>query len=161
MLTDTEKEQVRQSWRLVVPIAETVPDLFYGKLFELAPEYRALFSDDLNRQKRKLIAMLKFIVTSLDWTASDWKENVEPEKDLALILLALGRRHHELYHIPDASYAAVGEALIWTLDKGLGQAFTPQVRGAWTKLYQVIMATMRIGGQGAEVNIDLGRSVAQ
>ena len=161
MLTDTEKERVRSSWRLVVPIQETVPDLFYQRLFELAPHYRSLFSDDLGRQKRKLISMLKFIVHSLDWTAEDWKEEVEPEKDLALILLALGRRHTELYHIPESSYPIVGEALMWTLDKGLGQAFTPQVKDAWTKLYQVISASMRIGGQGAEVSIDLGRSVAQ
>lgn len=161
MLTDIEKERVRSSWRLVVPIAETVPDLFYRRLFELAPQYRTLFPDDMARQKRKLIAMLKFVVTSLDWTADDWQEEVDPEHDLALILMALGRRHHELYEIPDESYAVVGEALIWTLDQGLGQAFTAPIRDAWAKLYHVISASMRIGARGAEVNIDLGRSVAQ
>ena len=146
MLTDVEKERVRHSWRLVVPIAETVPDLFYGRLFELAPHYRELFPDDLDRQKRKLITMLKFIVQSLDWTAEDWKEDVEPEKDLALILLALGRRHHELYGIPYESYPIVGEVLLWTLQQGLGQAFSPDIRSAWAKLYNVIMATMRDWG---------------
>ncbi|MBX2802278.1 MAG: hypothetical protein KTR31_31650 [Myxococcales bacterium] len=161
MLSDVEKGRIRSSWRLVVPIAETVPDLFYRRLFELAPQYRVLFPDDLARQKRKLLAMLKFVVASLDWTADDWKEEVAPSDDLALILMALGRRHHELYRIPDESYAVVGEVLIWTLDKGLGQAFTPRVREAWTKLYDVISASMRIGAQGATVDIDLGRSVAR
>ena len=159
MLTDIEKGRVRTSWRLVVPIAETVPDLFYRRLFEVAPHYRSLFPDDMGRQKRKLLAMMKFVVASLDWTADDWREDVAPEQDLALILLALGRRHHELYAIPDEAYPVVGEVLLWTLDQGLGQAFTPSVRDAWSKLYHVIMASMRIGGQGAEVNIDLGRSV--
>lgn len=161
MLTDIEKERVRSSWRLVVPIAETVPDLFYRRLFELKPEYRSLFPSDMGRQKRKLIAMLKFVVASLDWTAKDWKEEVEPERDLALVLMALGRRHRELYEIPDESYPVVGEVLLWTLDQGLGQAFTPPIREAWSKLYRTISASMRIGAQGAEVNIDLGRSVAQ
>jgi len=161
MITDVEKERVRSSWRLVEPIAETIPDLFYRRLFELAPSYRALFPDDLERQKRKLLSMLKFVVKSLDWTSDDWKEEVDPQHDLALILLALGRRHHELYAIPDEAYPVVGETLIWVLDQGLGQAFTPAIRDAWTKLYNVISASMRIGGQGAEVNIDLGRSVGQ
>lgn len=160
MLTDEDKERVRASWRLVVPIAETFPDLFYSRLFEVAPEYRSLFPHDLGRQKRKLLKMMKFVVGSLDWTAADWNEDVAPENDLALILMALGRRHRELYEIPEESYATVGEVLVWTLDHALGQAFTPPVRDAWSRLYTVISASMRIGAQGAEVSIDLGRSVA-
>ncbi|MEO0604937.1 MAG: globin domain-containing protein, partial [Myxococcota bacterium] len=116
---------------------------------------------DLSRQKRKLLSMLKFVVASLDWSSKrDWKESVDPEEDLALVLLALGRRHTELYAVPEESYAVVGEVLLWVLDKGLGQAFTPPVRDAWTKLYTAISASMRIGGQGADINIDLGRSLA-
>lgn len=93
MITDQEKASIRDSWRLVVPIAETAADLFYKKLFELRPEYRWLFPDDMRSQKRKLLAMLSFIVKALDWPDSAWREQVEEEDDLCLVLLALGRRH--------------------------------------------------------------------
>src|SRR5690606_38326525 len=59
--------------------------------------------------------------------------------------LALGRRHSDLYHIPEESYAIVGEALVWTLDYGLGDAFTPEVKAAWTELYVALARTMAMG----------------
>ena len=65
-LTDSEKNLIVTSYRLVVPISETVADLFYGRLFRVNPEYRALFPDDMTKQKRKLMMMLTFITKSLD-----------------------------------------------------------------------------------------------
>jgi hemoglobin-like flavoprotein len=62
-----------------------------------------------------------------------------------LVVLALGRRHRDLYKIPDESYAAVGEALVWTLQQGLGDAFTPATRDAWIKLYTLLATTMQMG----------------
>src|SRR6185436_7813513 len=100
----------------------TAADLFYKRLFELRPEYAALFTSDLKEQKRKLVQMLAFIVRSLDWPDSAWKDTVSAEEDLVYVVLALGRRHRDLYRIPDDSYAVVGEALLWTLDYGLGTA---------------------------------------
>jgi hemoglobin-like flavoprotein len=145
VITDDEKAAIRNSWRLVVPIADTAADLFYKKLFEIRPEYRRLFPEDMRNQKRKLIAMLAFIVKSLDWPESAWQENVEEEDDLFLIVLALGRRHSDLYKIPDASYDAVGEALLWTLDYGLGKKFDGPTRAAWTHVYQLVAMTMKMG----------------
>lgn len=147
MLTDVQKKLVQKSWRLVVPISETAADLFYKRLFETHPEYRRLFSDDMSAQKRKLLRMLAFIVKSLDWADSQWREEVSPDEDLMLVVLALGRRHTELYKIPDASYGAVAEALLWTLDYGLGEAFTEEVRAAWTSVYTILAATMKMGCQ--------------
>ena len=40
MLDDQQKVLLRDSWRMVVPIAETAADLFYKRLFELRPDYR-------------------------------------------------------------------------------------------------------------------------
>jgi hemoglobin-like flavoprotein len=145
MITDAEKAVIKDSWRLVVPIAETAADLFYKKLFELRPDYRKLFPEDLRAQKRKLIAMLGFIVKSLDWPESAWRETVPEEDDLCLIVLALGRRHSELYHVPDSSYEVVGEALLWTLDYGLGKKFDPPTRAAWTHVYTLLALTMKMG----------------
>lgn len=130
---------------MVVPIAETAADLFYKRLFEIRPDYRAYFKGDMPAQKRKLVAMLSFIVKAVDWPDSAWRDQVEVDQDLFLIVLALGRRHSDLYAIPDAAYDAVGEALIWTLDYGLGKAFTPEVRAAWTQLYTLLALTMKMG----------------
>jgi hemoglobin-like flavoprotein len=145
MLNDAEKKLIVNSWRLVVPIKETAADLFYRRLFELEPSYQRLFTSDMAAQKRKLIAMLAFIVKSLDWPDAAWRDNVAEEDDLFLVALALGRRHSELYRVPDSAYATVGEALLWTLDYGLAKEFTGPVRAAWTKVYGLIATAMKMG----------------
>jgi hemoglobin-like flavoprotein len=160
MITETEKDAIRRSWKLVVPIGETAADLFYKRLFELRPEYRALFPDDLKAQKRKLIQMLAFIVKSLTWPEAAWREDVPPDEDLLLVVLALGRRHSELYKIPPESYATVGEALVWTLDYGLGEAFTPEVRDAWLHVYTLLSKTMNLGSKMVDRDVMASRQRA-
>jgi hemoglobin-like flavoprotein len=145
MLTDQEKALVKRTWRLVVPIAETAADLFYKRLFELRPEYRKLFPENMAAQKRKLLQMLAFVVKSLEYPDAAWRSTVPLDEDLMYVVLALGRRHRDLYKIPAESYAAVGEALLWTLDYGLGEAFTAEVRTAWLHVYQLLASTMRLG----------------
>lgn len=145
MIIEADKQIIKDTWRLVVPIADTAADLFYKRLFELQPSYQQYFKGDMKEQKRKLLAMLGFIVKSLDWPESAWRDDVADEDDLFLVVLALGRRHSELYHIPDASYATVGEALLWTLDYGLGKKFDAPARAAWTKVYTLVANTMKMG----------------
>ena len=157
ILTDNEKHLIASSYRLVVPVSETVGDLFYERLFDEMPQYRELFPADMTRQKRKLMTMLAFITKSLDWTEEQWSEGVELEDDLCLVVLALGRRHHSLYKIPDEAYGPVEAALLWSLDQGLGRVFTPELRRAWTKLYRVLAMTMKMGAKASRVNVDFGR----
>jgi hemoglobin-like flavoprotein len=161
MLTEADKHVIKESWRLVVPIAETAADLFYKRLFELQPSYKQYFTGDMAAQKRKLLAMLAFIVKSLDWPESAWRENVNDEDDLFLVVLALGRRHTELYKIPDSSYATVGEALLWTLDYGLGKKFDDAARTAWTKVYVLVSNTMKMGRLSVQPRSETDRVVAR
>jgi hemoglobin-like flavoprotein len=142
MITEEDKEHIRRSWKLVIPIAETAADLFYKRLFELKPEYRGLFPENLAGQKSKLVRMLAFIVKALDYPESAWRDEVADSEDLLLVLLALGRRHQALYRVPREAYGSVGEALLWTLDYGLGEAFSPPVRAAWTAVYKAVSTTM-------------------
>jgi len=142
MITEADKEHIRRSWKLVIPIAATAADLFYKRLFELKPDYRGLFPEDMAGQKSKLVRMLAFVVKSLDYPESAWREEVSESEDLLLVLLALGRRHQALYRVPREAYGSVGEALLWTLDYGLGEAFTPAVRAAWTSVYKAVSTTM-------------------
>lgn len=152
MLSEQDKRLVIDSWRLVQPIADTASELFYRRLFELRPSYRAMFPSDMGPQKRKLIGMLGFIVKALDWSvASDWQEEISDKNDLLMVVLALGRRHGALYRVPDESYAVVGEALLWTLDYGLGDAFSEDVCSAWTRVYQSVAAMMLMGTKGGQL----------
>jgi nitric oxide dioxygenase len=57
---------------------------------------------------------------------------------------ALGARHAG-YGVTQTHYALVGEALLFTLERGLGAGFTPAVRAAWIKVYGVLAATMQAG----------------
>jgi hemoglobin-like flavoprotein len=121
---------VQGSFRQVVPIAGTAADLFYARLFETAPEVRALFPSDLADQKRKLIQMLAIAVNGL--------------MDLDMIepaLRDLGRRHGR-YGVTPRDYEVVGAALLWTLAQGLGDAFTPEVEAAWAETYGLLSGLM-------------------
>ena len=145
MLTDPHKAVIRETWRLVEPIADTAADLFYRRLFELKPAYLALFPEDMTAQKRKFIAMLRFIVKSLDWPDSAWRENVDEDSDLFLVVLALGRRHTDLYKVPDEAYTTVSDALLWTFDYAMGKKFDSDSRQVWTLVLQLVSSTMKMG----------------
>ena len=150
MITPDDILRVRTSFALVVPIKEAAADLFYNHLFEIAPQVRALFPDDLGEQKRKLMAMIA--------TAVDGLHNLDA---LVPAVKALGARHVG-YGTKAEHYTVVGEALLWTLDRGLGAAFTPDVRQAWTKVYGTVATVMQAGAaevaelQAAEYRQRLG-----
>src|SRR5690349_6364609 len=101
MLSDEEKGLIRDSWRLLEPIADTAVDLFCRRLFEQRPDYRVLFPEDLAAPKKRIAATLAFIVKALDFPEADWRAEVPEEDDLLLALVALGRRHAELQGVAD------------------------------------------------------------
>ncbi len=156
LLTAEEKQMIVRSYRLIAPISETVGDLFYRRLFETRPQYRTLFPDDMGKQKRKLMAMLAFIAKCLDWAEGQWRQDVRPDEDLFLVVLALGRRHHVLYKIPDDSYDPVRASLLWALEQGLGDAFTKDFRRAWDKLYNVLATSMQLGAKSSRIKAEFG-----
>lgn len=130
-MTPEQIALVQGTWAKVVPIKETAADLFYGKLFELDPTLRPLFKGDIKEQGRKLMTMITLAVKGLD----DLPALVPAVKDL-------GRRHAG-YGVTAAHYGTVATALLWTLEKGLGDAFTPPVKDAWTQTYTVLANTMQ------------------
>ncbi|WP_068117097.1 globin family protein [Tropicimonas marinistellae] len=132
MTPDTIRE-VQTSFRAVAAISDAAADIFYDKLFAADPTLRALFPSDLAAQKKKLMQALAFAVGSLDRADA-----------LLPTLRQLGARHAG-YGVTPEHYQTVGSALIDTLDTGLGDAFTPQCRRAWTDVYGVVAATMQEG----------------
>jgi len=137
MLTDEQITLVKESWSKVVPIAGIAAELFYGKLFELDPALRPMFKGDMEEQGKKLTQMIGIAVDGLDRL-----EEIVPA------VQELGVRHLE-YNVKSSHYDTVGEALLWTLGQGLGEAFTPAVKGAWTDVYMLLANTMKEAARAA------------
>ena len=131
MLTLTQIELVQRTFAIIAPIADDAAALFYRRLFEIDPSLRGMFKGDMVEQRRKLMQMLTAAVKGL------------PRLDrLVPVVEDLGRRHTG-YGVIDAHYDTVGAALLWTLEKGLGSAFTPDVKDAWATVYGVLASTMK------------------
>jgi hemoglobin-like flavoprotein len=132
-MTPQQSQLVTDTWKKVAPIADTAATLFYGRLFELDPALKSLFPNDLTEQKKKLMMTLAFAVGSLN----------NPDALLPAVR-QLGKRHAG-YGIRDAHFDTVGAALLWTLEKGLGDAWNTDVAGAWATVYGIVASTMKEG----------------
>jgi hemoglobin-like flavoprotein len=130
-MTPEEVSLVQDTFRKVVPIADTAADLFYDRLFAIAPDVKPVFPSDMTEQKKKLIAMLATAVTNLHQV-----ETILPAVE------SLGKRH-VTYGVAPAHYESVGAALLWTLEQGLGPDFTPPVKAAWTEAYMTLAGAMQ------------------
>lgn len=129
-MNDRQIELVQATFEQVKPISEIAADLFYGRLFELDHTLRPYFSDDLTKQKKKLMTALAFVVAGLN----------RPDFILP-ILRELGQRHVD-YGVQPHYYHTVGAALLWTLRQGLGEAYTDEVEIAWAAAYSLLSEVM-------------------
>ena len=129
-MTPEQVKLVTDSFRKVLPIARVTADLFYDRLFEIAPGVRSLFPDDLVAQKKKFTTMLATMVA-----------NLNEFKKIAPIVEDLGMRHVE-YGVIAEHYESFGAALLWTLEESLGVDFTPTARTAWTEAYTTLAGVM-------------------
>lgn len=128
---------VQSSFAQVKPIAATAAELFYGRLFEIAPEMRALFKGDMQRQGAMLMSVIGTAVNGLS----------RPDSIIPVVR-ALGARH-VAYGVKDDHYDIVGSALLWTLKQGLGEAFTDDVMDAWVAAYTLLANVMQQGARDA------------
>lgn len=130
-MTPNQITLVITTWEKVKPISGKAAELFYGKLFELDPGLKPMFKGDMTEQGRKLMAMINTAVNGL----TNLNAIVPAVQDL-------GRRHVG-YGVTDAHYDTVAAALLWTLEQGLGDAFTADVKKAWTDTYVLLATTMK------------------
>jgi hemoglobin-like flavoprotein len=130
-MTPNQIDLVQRSWNQVVPMGEAAVLMFYERLFFVDPSLRLMFRGDMKRQSRKVLEMITFTVSGLSRL-----EEIVP------IVQSLGRRH-AVYGTRDEHYVTVGAALLWTLEQGLGAAFTPAVREAWAAAYALLANTMK------------------
>jgi hemoglobin-like flavoprotein len=130
-MTPQQVDLVQRTWRAVLPVGDTAAELFYGKLFSLDPSIQSLFRNDLREQGRNLTSMMSVAVGSLS----------RPQR-ITLAVQQLGRRH-AAYGVERRHYELVGTALLWMLEHVLAEAFTPEVREAWTEVYDLLATTMQ------------------
>jgi len=112
--------------------------MFCDRLFAIAPDTRPLFRSSIDAQAQKLMDTLALAISSLRDLPS-----------LVAMLEALAARHVG-YGVRDKHYDDVGAALLWTLERKLGPAFTPEVRDAWAALYGTVAEVMRNGAKRAQ-----------
>jgi hemoglobin-like flavoprotein len=134
-MTPQQIQTVQSSFRKVMPIAEIAADLFYARLFELDPSLRKMFKGDMKRQGAMLMSMIASAVRGLT-----------DHNALIPVLTALGRRHAG-YGVVDAHYDTVAQALLWTLEHGLGDEFTADVRESWVAAYSLMANVMQAGAR--------------
>jgi len=117
-MTPDQVKAIQESFAKVAPIAEQAAALFYGRLFETAPAVKPLFRGDMARQGPKLTATLAVVVNGLGKL-----EAILPAAS------ALAKCH--VACVKAADYAPIGEALLWTLERGLDAQWTPELAAAW------------------------------
>jgi nitric oxide dioxygenase len=129
-MTPDEVKIVQHSFAKVAPISDQAATIFYNRLFEVAPQVKMMFPEDMTEQRKKLMATLAAVVNGL----TDLPSILPAASALAIRHVSYGaRREH---------YPVVGAALLWTLEKGLGEAWTPEVANAWTAAYDTLSGYM-------------------
>ena len=129
-MTPDQVKLVQESFAKVAPISDQAAVIFYDRLFEIAPQVKAMFPADMTEQRKKLMATLAVVVNGLS--------NLEAILPAAS---ALAKRHVN-YGAKAEHYPVVGGALLWTLEKGLGDAWTPEVAEAWIGAYGTLSGYM-------------------
>jgi nitric oxide dioxygenase len=132
-MTPEQLYLVESSVASLGPVLDDVVAAFYDRLFEIAPETRALFSGSLSAQRAKFAAELAFIVTTI-------------RRHDAFVASAseLGRRHGAVGVQPE-QFRTAGAALLDALAGVLGPAWTPALSEAWRLAYRLTAEAMMAG----------------
>jgi hemoglobin-like flavoprotein len=120
----------RKSFDALWPVRRRLADVFYSRFFELAPDARALFPQDIARQQLKFMDMVAAIVGALD------------KREIFQSLISHSGRQHAQYGVKQSHFVAFGDALIWGLEQQFGAAFTPELKQAWITLYDAVQREM-------------------
>ena len=127
----THVQLVQSTFEQLRPQVEAVATLFYDRLFAIEPTTTHLFHGDQQKQRLMVMSALGLVLTNLD----------RPEILMPLVQ-GMGTRHAG-YGVTRAQYTSLGEALLWTLEQGLGADFTPEVQAAWVAVYELLVRMMQ------------------
>ena len=149
-MTPEHIHAVQSTWGKVLPIKAIAARLFCERLLETDPSLSCLFRGDIRQQGAKLIQVIDAAVNALSRL-----DRIGP------LMQVIGRRYADR-GVDDHHFGMVGDALLWTLDKGLGDEFTPEVREAWATVYGELVAAMLDAAVTTQAGNSLsGRDVGQ
>lgn len=148
-MTPKQIQLVQTSFKAVAKISDTAAELFYGRLFEIDPSLKRLFKGDMKAQGKKLMKTIGIAVASL--------KNLEK---IVPTVQKLGAGHVK-YGVQEKDYETVGAALLWTLEKGLGPAFTPDVKAAWAETYGILASVMKEAARAKQYDEPLRALLSQ
>jgi hemoglobin-like flavoprotein len=130
-MTSEQVNLIKKSFDAMWPLRGDIAELCYSRFFELAPDARALFKSDMERQRAKLMDMIAALVGSLDQDA------------LFQSIVTNSGRQHARFGVQPSQYDALGEALIWSLEQKFGTSLTPEMSASWRALYSQVQAGMQ------------------
>ncbi|HLK66925.1 MAG TPA: globin domain-containing protein [Bryobacteraceae bacterium] len=133
LMTPGQKHAIRRSFPTVAALAKPISMLFYGRLFQVDPQLRPMFKQDIEVQGRKLMDMLAALMSQLD-----------SFEDVLPALKALGQRHVG-YGVRAEHYPLVGTSLLWAISVTLDEDFYPELREAWSALIEIVARVMMEG----------------
>jgi hemoglobin-like flavoprotein len=139
-MTPQQIQHVKSTWGMVASLdPEAVGGLFYGRLFEIAPQIRHMFRAPIPEQSKKLLTMIGYVINKLDKL-----------DDIIDEVAKLAQRHVQ-YGVQPAHYNIVADALLWTLEKGLGEHWTEEVKESWVLCYTTLAGAMiAAAGEGVK-----------
>ena len=124
-------ELLQRTFTKVEPIAQHAGELFYGRLFQIDPTLRPLFTGDMTVQAGMLMSAIGLAVQGLDHPAV-----------VKMQIAAIGQRHVNYGAMP-TDFNTFGAALLWALEQTLGDDFTEPVKEAWAEAFKLIMEGMK------------------
>jgi len=137
IMTPEQVDLVTRSFDAIWPIRRKISHLFYSRFFELAPDARRLFPNDMDRQHIKLMDTIAAIVGALD------------QRALFQSIITHTGRQHARFGVNQSHFVAFGDAMVWCLEQQFGSAFTPELRAAWIALYDAVQSEMVRAGKEA------------
>ncbi|MES2797675.1 MAG: globin domain-containing protein [Bacteroidota bacterium] len=122
---------IKKTWRLLKDIDPLIfGDVFYSKLFLEYPFFKKIFKGDREDQYKELIDLMTIIVLNIN--------NLDKLRE---DLIAIASKNTE-YGVKPEYYKKIGETLIWTLEKGLGNDWNNETERAWRTYYTLISGKM-------------------
>ena len=130
-MTQQQVALIKRSWQIIqTKQPELIGDAFYTKLFVDNPELGHMFPSSRVEQSKKLVMTLGIVVNQLDKL-----------DELSPAIEKLAIRHVE-YGVKAEHYKFVGSALIWALEKLLGDEWDEELSGAWITCYEILSHKM-------------------
>ena len=130
-MTEEQMILVRSSWKTFRNVNPSlIANVFYSKLFFDNPKLRKMFPEDMDKQHLKFVDMLNVMISRIDST-EDTTEKIK----------ALAKRHVG-YGVRTEHYQFIGNALLWTIEKGLGNDWNDAIKEAWDAYYNMIAGIM-------------------